>query len=72
MVERMRYYSELGVSFKVCALAAQDYGYTLDDFPDFVEMVPSAMTELAHWQSKAYALIIPQVLDKRFTVEEIR
>ena len=71
-VERMRYYSDLGVSFKVCALAAHDYGYTLDDFPDFVQMVPSALTELVHWQSKGYALLTPQVLDKKFTVDEIR
>ncbi len=71
-VERMRYYAEMGVSFKVCALAAHDYGYTLDDFPDFVQVVPSALTELAHWQSKGYALITPQVLEKKYSVEEIR
>lgn len=71
-VERMRYYHELGVKFKVCNLAAQDYGYTLKDFYDFVEVVPSAMTELVHWQRQGYALIKPEVFSKKFTIDEIR
>jgi intracellular sulfur oxidation DsrE/DsrF family protein len=71
-VERMRYYASLGVQFKVCGIAAQDYGYKADDFYDFVEVVPSAITELAHWQLQGYALITPQVMEKRFTIEEIR
>jgi len=72
VVERMRYYSELGVEFKVCALAAHDFGYRAEDFQDFVQVVPSAMTEMAHWQMKGYALIQPRVLEKRFSTEEIR
>ena len=71
-VERMRYYAEFGVEFKVCQLAAQDYGYRPEDFYDFVQVVPSAITELAHWQLEGYALITPQVMEKRFTIEEIR
>jgi len=71
-VERMRYYSALGVKFKVCGLAAQDYGYGIKDFYEFVELVPSAITELAHWQQQGYALIAPQVMDKKFSIEEIR
>ena len=71
-VERMRYYSSLGVEFKVCALAAHDYGYAIEDFYDFVEVVPSAITELAHWQLQGYALITPQVLIKTKHIEEIR
>jgi len=71
-VERMRYYASLGVKFKVCRLAAEDYGYAAKDFQEFVELVPSAMTELAHWQNRDYALIIPQVVDKRYSIEEIR
>ena len=71
-VERMRYYASLGVQFKVCALAAQDYGYQPDAFYDFVEVVPSAITELAHWQLQGYALITPVVMEKHFTIEEIR
>ncbi len=71
-VERMRYYASLGVQFKVCALAAQDYGYQPDAFYDFVEVVPSAITELAHWQLQGYALITPVVMEKRFSIEEIR
>ena len=71
-VERMRYYASLGVEFKVCALAAHDFGYGTDAFYDFVEVVPSAITELAHWQLQGYALITPQVMEKRFSLEEIR
>ena len=71
-VQRMRYYAELGVKFKVCGLAAHDYGYQTKDFQDFIELVPSAITELAHWQMKGYALIMPQVREKRFSIEEIR
>ena len=72
VVERMRYYADLGVKFRVCALAAEDYGYRAADFYDFVEVVPSAMTELAHWQLQGYALIIPQVPVKQLTTEGIR
>lgn len=71
-VERMRYYSSLGVKFKVCALAAKDYHYELKDFYDFVEEVPSAITELAYWQLHGYALIKPQVFSKKMSVEDIR
>ena len=71
-VERMRYYSELGVEFRVCALAAQDYGYSVDDFYEFVQVAPSAITELAYWQSQGYALITPRMLEKKLSVDEIR
>jgi intracellular sulfur oxidation DsrE/DsrF family protein len=72
LVERMRYYASLGVSFKVCGLAAHDYGYEPTDFYEFVDVVPSAITELAHWQLQGYALITPTVMDKVFSIEEIR
>ena len=72
VVERMRYYAALGVEFKACALAATDYGYTLNDFHEFVQVVPSAITELAHWQQKGYGLIVPQVLTKEISIEKIR
>jgi intracellular sulfur oxidation DsrE/DsrF family protein len=71
-VDRMRYYASLGVQFKVCSIAAQDYGYTTDAFQDFVEVVPSAIAELAHWQLQGYALITPVVMEKHFSIEEIR
>ena len=71
-VQRMRYYDSLGVSFKICGLAADDFGYTAADFHDFVEIVPSAFTELVHWQQKGYALIVPQVFERQQTIEEIR
>jgi intracellular sulfur oxidation DsrE/DsrF family protein len=71
-VERMRYYASLGVEFKVCGLAAEDYHYATGDFHDFVDVVPSAITELAHWQLQGYALITPQVLEKRHALEDIR
>jgi intracellular sulfur oxidation DsrE/DsrF family protein len=71
-VDRMRYYAGLGVTFKVCGQAAEDFGYAVKDFQDFIEVVPNAMTELAHWQQKGYALIVPRVLDKKIDIESIR
>lgn len=71
-VERMRYYAQLGVRFRVCGVAAQDYGYALDDFQEFIEVAPSAITELAHWQQQGHALITPQVLEKHLPIEAIR
>ena len=71
-VERMRYYDALGVKFKVCGLAAEDYGYRLEDFQEFIEVVPSAITELSHWQQQGYSLITPRVMEKKYSVEEIR
>jgi intracellular sulfur oxidation DsrE/DsrF family protein len=71
-VERMRYYASLGVEFKVCGIAAHDYGYAIDDFHEFIEVVPSAITELAHWQLQGYALLTPVVMEKRYTLDEIR
>lgn len=71
-VDRMRYYASLGVEFRVCGLAAQDYGYQIDDFQDFIKVAPSAITELAHWQLQGYALITPEVLEKKFSLEELR
>lgn len=71
-VERMRYYANLGVEFKVCGQAAEDFGYSVKDFQDFIEVVPNAITELAHWQQEGYALITPHIYEKRFAVEELR
>ena len=71
-VDRMRYYADLGVSFKVCGQAAEDFGYAVADFQDFIEVVPNAITELAHWQQQGYALIVPQILDKQIDIESIR
>ncbi|MHB0975059.1 MAG: DsrE family protein [Thiobacillus sp.] len=71
-VDRMRYYAGLGVKFKVCGQAAADFGYRVEDFQDFVEVVPNAITELAHWQQQGYALIVPKVLEKTIDTESIR
>jgi intracellular sulfur oxidation DsrE/DsrF family protein len=71
-VERMRYYSSLGVEFKVCGLAAKDYDYDTDAFYEFIDVVPSAITELAHWQMQGYALITPTVMEKTLSIDEIR
>ncbi|MCU7916524.1 MAG: DsrE family protein [Candidatus Thiodiazotropha sp. (ex Gloverina cf. vestifex)] len=71
-VERMRYYHTLGVEFKVCGLAARDFGYVVDDFQPFIEIVPSAFTELVHWQQQGYALIVPQVFIRTQALEDIR
>ncbi len=71
-VERMRYYADLGVEFKICMLAMGDYGYSLKDMQDFVQAVPSAPAELVHWQNQGYALMTPVIMDKRFSIESIR
>ena len=72
VVERMKYYSSLGVEFRVCALAAKDFGYEIKDFQPFVKVVPSAIIELGHWQQQGYAIIKPQIMDKKFSIDEIR
>lgn len=71
-VDRMRYYAGLGVAFKVCGQAAEDFGYAIKDFQDFIEVVPNAITELAHWQQQGYALIVPKILEKTIDIESIR
>lgn len=71
-VDRMRYYASVGVEFKVCALASRDFGYKAKDYQDFVQVVPSAFSELAHWQMQGYALIRPVVLEKKYSQDEIR
>lgn len=71
-VERMRYYASLGVKFKVCGQATEDYGYSVRDYQDFIEVVPNAMTELVHWQMQGYALIMPNIMEKKLDVEKIR
>ncbi|HEA25681.1 MAG TPA: hypothetical protein ENH92_01020 [Ectothiorhodospiraceae bacterium] len=72
VVERMRYYAALGVEFKVCNLAAADYDYRTEDFFEFIDVVPSAFTELVHWQQQGYALLTPTVYLRTQSVEEIR
>lgn len=72
VVERMRYYASLGVKFKVCGQASEDYGYSVRDYQDFIEVVPNAINELAHWQMQGYALITPQIMEKKLTIENIR
>lgn len=72
VVQRMRYYASMGVKFKVCGLALQDFQYTANDLYDFVEVTPSAITELMHWQNQGYALISATVNDKKFSNDEIR
>ncbi len=71
-VQRMRYYEQLGVEFRVCGDAADDYGYSAKDFQPFVKIIPSAIVELAHWQSQGYTIIRPLVFEKTHTIEEIR
>ncbi len=69
-IEGMEMY---GVKFKVCSMAAEQiYHYKPEDFPPFVELVPSAITELLHWQHKGYALLIPRILERKRSIEEIR
>lgn len=72
VVDRMRYYADIGIEFKVCALALHDYGYGLDDLQDFIQVVPSAPVELVYWQNQGYAVVMPMILDKKFNLEDIR
>lgn len=72
VVQRMRYYASMGVKFKVCGLALKEYDYQPADLYDFVEVTPSAITELMHWQNQGYAIIPATVLDKKFSVDQIR
>lgn len=72
VVQRMRFYADHGVKFKVCGLALTDFGYTAADMQPFVEITPSAMTELVHWQNQGYGLITPLVTDKKLSIDEIR
>ena len=71
-VQRMRYYADMGVEFRVCGLALLDYGYTANDLQPFVRIAPSAITELVHWQNQGYAVVTPQVPEKQFAIEDIR
>ena len=71
-VARMRYYASQGVTFKVCGLAMKDYGYRLEDMQPFIQVTPSAMTELVHWQNRGYALMTPVVTDKKVAIDDIR
>ena len=71
-VERMRYYADLGVQFKACGLVMDEYGYSVKDFYSFVEVVPSAITELAHWQMQGYGLISPTIMEKKHSIKDIR
>lgn len=72
IVDRMKYYQQLGVEFRVCGLAANDFGYQREDFQSFVKIVPSAIIEIGHWQQQGYAIIKPQIMEKKFSIEEIR
>ena len=72
IVERIKYYEQLGVEFRVCAIAASDFGYKISDFQSFVKVVPSAIIELGHWQQEGYAIIKPEILEKKFSIEEIQ
>ncbi len=71
-VERMKYYHALGVQFRACSLAAHDYNYQPDDIYDFVSLVPSAPTDLVQLQMQGYALIMPLIKSKKYSIEEIR
>lgn len=72
VVQRMRFYADHGVKFKVCGLALKDFGYTPAELQPFVEVTPSAMTELVHWQNQGYGLITPVVTEKKLSIDDIR
>ncbi|MCS6876381.1 MAG: DsrE family protein [Aquificaceae bacterium] len=60
LVDRAEILSLYGVKFKICRVAAEQvYGLSEKDFYPFVELVPSAITEVIHWQMQGHAIIIP-------------
>ncbi len=64
IVERVESLSMYGVKFMVCNMAARQlYGYTEKDFYPFVTLVPSALTEIIHWQQRGYGLLTPRILE---------
>lgn len=71
-VDRLRYYTSFGAKVKVCALAAKDFDYAISDFQDFIEVVPSAITELVYWQQQGYAVIKPEVIHKKYSNDQLR
>lgn len=71
-VDRMRYYDSIGVDFHICGMAAEDYGYAPEDLQSFVNIVPSAFTDLVHYQQQGYALITPQIFTRTQSIESIR
>jgi len=71
-VDRMRYYDSIGVDFHICGMAAEDYGYKPEDLQSFVKIVPSAFTDLVHYQQEGYALITPQIFTRTQSIESIR
>jgi intracellular sulfur oxidation DsrE/DsrF family protein len=71
-VDRMRYYADLGVEFRICGLAMTDFGYRPQELYEFVKIAPSAMTEIVHWQLQGYAVLRPVILEKKYRIDEIR
>lgn len=72
IVERLRYYAELGAEIRICSQAAELYGYSPMDFPDFVSLIPAAVVDLIYWQLKGYSIVSPIVTEKKYSLEEIR
>jgi len=72
VVARMRYYHGLGVDFHVCGLAAEDFDYAHEEFQDFITLVPSAFTDLVHYQQQGYAVIRPEVFIRTQSIDSIR
>ncbi len=71
IVERIEGLAYYGVKFKICRIAlTQLYGYTEKDIYPFLETVPSAITEIAHWQMLGYSLVIPMVFEIKRTLPE--
>jgi intracellular sulfur oxidation DsrE/DsrF family protein len=49
--------AELGVRFEVCSVAAEALGFSVDDFHEFVDVVPLGTYALAYHQQQGYALL---------------
>ena len=53
-------------------MPSEQHGYRVEELQDFVEVAPSAMTELVHWQNQGHGLITPVVTEKKVATEDIR
>ncbi|EJG08041.1 hypothetical protein Metli_2100 [Methanofollis liminatans DSM 4140] len=54
-----REYVEQGVQFAVCANSMRALGFTRDDFPRAIRVVPSGVGEIVRRQAEGYAYIRP-------------
>jgi intracellular sulfur oxidation DsrE/DsrF family protein len=55
----LREYAGQGVHFAVCSYSLRSLGFTRDDFPRAIGVVPSGVGEIVRRQAEGYAYIRP-------------